>query len=124
MSRNSLLVAALVARTDGSLQGDDLVECDVVTDVESVQHGGLYLLHSRVGLARDQDDAVDLFLELVDPVRHELAVEAWHARVAEVDRVLLLADEEGQVANVVPYSQLDDVLVRMSPISSMTALTL
>ena len=124
MSRDSLLVAALLAGTDGSLQGDDLVERDVITAVESAQHGGLCLLHSRVGLARDQDDAVDLFLELFDPVRHELAVEAGHASVAEVDRVLLLTGEEGEVANVVPYSQLDDVLVCMPLLSAMKILIL
>ena len=87
-SRDLLLVAALVTRTDGPLQSDDLVECDADTDVENSQHGGLSRRHSVVAITGDQDDAVELIFERVDPVRQELAVDSGYASIAKVLGIL------------------------------------
>ena len=96
----------LSARTDDPLQSDDLVEGDMGTDVEDAQHSGLGRSHSQVALTRDDDDAVNLALERVDPVGHELAIDS-RASITKVLRISLMTACEGCIAQVVLESQLD-----------------
>ena len=105
---NLLLAATLVSRTHGPLQRDDPVECDPGTDVEDSQHDGLSRRYSLHGITRNQDDAVKLALERVDPVRHELAVDSRDTSITEVLSILQLAFGESGVAHVVRNSQLDN----------------
>ena len=79
-------------------------------DVEDTQHGGLSRSHSPLAITRDNNDAVNLVLERVDPVGHELAVDG-RTGIAEVRGILLLTVDEGGVTQVVLDSQLDHVLV-------------
>ena len=107
MTRGELLLMTLLwARTDDSLESDDLVERDMGTDVEDSQHSSLGRSHSEITVTRDDDDAVNLALERVDPVGHELAIDS-RASITKVLRISLLTACEGGIAQVVLESQLD-----------------
>ena len=101
-----LLMGLLGARTDDPLQSDDLVEGYMGADVEETQHNSLGRSHGLVALTRDDDDAVNLALERVDPVGHELAIDS-RASITKVLRISLLTACEGCIAQVVLESQLD-----------------
>ena len=101
-----LLMGLLSAGSDDPLQSDDLVEGDMGPNVEETQHSSLGRSHSQVALTRDDDDAVNLALECVDPVGHECAVDS-RASITKVLRISLLTACEGCIAQVVLESQLD-----------------
>ena len=103
-------MAVLVTRTDDSLQSGDFVECNAGTNVEDAQYNGLSRSHSKVAIAGDEDDAVNLALESIDPVRHELAVGSGRASIAKVLGILLLTAGEGGITQVVRDSQLESML--------------
>ena len=113
MTRGDLLLMTLLwARTDDSLESDDLVKRDMGTDVEDSQHSSLSRSHSEVTITRDDDDAVNLVLECVNPLGHELACGVGLAGIPEVLGIDLLTSGVGGITQVVLDSQLDDMLVK------------
>ena len=70
-----LLVTLLLARADLPSHRGDLVHRRMDgADVEDALNEGLGRGDRELRVARDDDDAVDVLLELREPVRRELAV--------------------------------------------------
>lgn len=103
---DSLLVTLLCTRTDDTLENDDFMKSLVEgTNVEDPINSGLCGRDSELGVARDDDHAVNLGLESRDPVGVELLSDRL-AGVTKVHGISQLALVERAVPNVFGDSQL------------------
>lgn len=103
---DSLLVALLIVRTNGTVEAEDLVaeaskwkEPQDGCDLHQLRFDG------QLTITRDDDDTVDGVLERVNPVGHELAVDNSALITKALSTVKLTLLERG-VTKVVRNSKL------------------